>query len=258
MNRQILQHSASEWVRQAKNDIRNKITEFMNEVNTSRTELAYALAISEGELAQILEGNGEITLSTFAKLLIATGNVLEIKPIEESPLAIENGAPVMPENGMRMPPMPHGRPMRRPGSMPPPPPGLFDEVGRPGAPAPAMRQPRDASGRFRPWPRNPQPAPQPAPSPASEQQPNFAAMEREKLVDIIQNKLWDSEIDVESASHEQLVRFLEDKDRRRNELRASRQGGIPIDPSVVQLKDKIKDTLAKNPHLRNYLKDIFQ
>jgi hypothetical protein len=83
-------------------------------------------------------------------------------------------------------------------------------------------------------------------------------MEREQLVDIIQNKLWDGEIDVESASREQLVHFLEDKDRRMAELRAARNGGAPIDPSVVNLKNKIKDTLEKNPHLRNYLRDIFQ
>lgn len=272
MNRQILQASASEWVRQAKNDIRTKMLEFMHEVNTSRSELAYALAISEGELAQILDGNGEITLTTFAKLLIATGNVLEIKPIEESPLAMENGAPVPPVGGQPQGRTPQGRPFpprpfgaprpggmpHRPGAVPPPPPGgLYNDFHRQGVEepvAPVGMQPRGADGRFRPWPRNPQPAPQ-----SQNQQPNFAVMEREQLVDIIQTKLWDTEIDVEAASREQLVRFLEDKDRRMNEVRAAREGrGVAIDPSVVQLKDKIKQTLEKNPHLRNYLKDIFQ
>ena len=85
MNREKLQSLASEWVRMAKNDIRKKIMDFMREVDTTKRELAYALAISEGELEQILNGNGEITLTTFAKLLIATGNALEIKPIEETP-----------------------------------------------------------------------------------------------------------------------------------------------------------------------------
>jgi len=255
MNRQILQASASEWVRQAKNDIRNRMNEFMREVGSTRSELAYALGISEGEIAQILEGNGEITLTTFAKLLIATGNVLEIKPIEDSPLLMENGAPVIPqEMAHRMPPMPRG--MRRPGSpVPPPPPGLFDDFERQEAPAPApmQQQPRGTDGRFRPWPRNERPAPAP-----QHNRPNFATMERERLVEIIQNKLWDTEIDVDNASREQLVHFLEDKDRRMNEIRATREGrGVAIDPSVKQLKDKIKDTLSKNPHLRNYLKEIF-
>ena len=265
MNRQILQASASEWVRQAKNDIRSKMLEFMQEVNTSRSELAYALAISEGELAQILDGNGEITLTTFAKLLIATGNVLEIKPIEETPLAMENGAPVPPMDIRQERPFqhrPYGDPrpggMHRPGAVPPPPPagGLYNEFHRQETePVPPVgMQPRGADGRFRPWPRNQRPVQQDQP-----QKPNFAAMEREKLVDIIQTKLWDTEIDVDAASREQLVRFLEDKDRRMNEVRAAREGrGVAIDPSVVQLKDKIKQTLEKNPHLRNYLKDIFQ
>ena len=74
MNREQLQRLASEWTRMAKNDIRNKVISFMREVDASERELAYVLAISDGELKQILEGNGEITLSTFAKLLIATGN----------------------------------------------------------------------------------------------------------------------------------------------------------------------------------------
>ena len=86
MNRQILQSLASDWTRKAKNDIRTKVKEFMAEVETTPRELAYALAISEGELEQILSGNGEITLSTFAKLLIATGNALEIKPIGATPI----------------------------------------------------------------------------------------------------------------------------------------------------------------------------
>ena len=86
MNREQLQKLASEWTRMAKNDIRNKVISFMREVDASERELAYVLAISDGELKQILEGNGEITLSTFAKLLIATGNALEIKPIEDTPI----------------------------------------------------------------------------------------------------------------------------------------------------------------------------
>ena len=86
MNREQLQKLASEWTRMAKNDIRNKVISFLREVDASERELAYHLGISDGELKQILEGNGEITLSTFAKLLIATGNALEIKPIEDTPI----------------------------------------------------------------------------------------------------------------------------------------------------------------------------
>ena len=268
MNRQILQASASEWVRQAKNDIRTKMLEFMHEVNTSRSELAYALAISEGELAQILDGNGEITLTTFAKLLIATGNVLEIKPIEESPLAMENGAPVPPVGGQPQGRTPQGRPFpprpfgaprpggmpHRPGAVPPPPPGgLYNDFHRQGVEepvAPVGMQPRGADGRFRPWPRQPQPEAPKSP---------FATMEREKLVEIIQNKLWDTEIDVDNVSHEQLVRFLEDKDKRMAELREARERKkFEEDPSVVDFINKVKKAVETNPNLSSKLKDILR
>jgi hypothetical protein len=84
--------------------------------------------------------------------------------------------------------------------------------------------------------------------------PNFGGMEREKLVDIIQSKLWDTEIDVIRSSREQLVRFLEDKNRKLEELRARRNAAN--DPAVTELKDKIKKTLESNPHLRNVLKNL--
>ena len=254
MNRQILESSANEWVRQAKNDIRQKMRDFMREVNTSTSEIAYALAITENEVNQILNGNGDISILTFAKLLIATGNVLEIKPIEESPLMMEDGVPV-PPMGMRNHQASRQCPFPghfRNGGPLPPHPGLFDEFHMRETPHDTqqhMQQPRGTDGRFKPWPRNERPVSQ------NGECPNFSAMEREKLVDIIKTKLWDSEIDVENASHEQLVRFLEDKNRRMNEINRER---FDIDPAVVELKGKIKQTIDQNPHLRNYLKDLFQ
>jgi hypothetical protein len=87
-------------------------------------------------------------------------------------------------------------------------------------------------------------------------------MGREELVQIVRQHLWHNEIDLANVSREQLVRFLEDKDRQFNELQnGAAQGGQPqgiaVDPSVVQLKEKLKKTLDKNPHLRGFLKDIF-
>jgi hypothetical protein len=51
-----------------------------------------------------------------------------------------------------------------------------------------------------------------------------------------------------------LVRFLEDKNRKLEELRARRDAAN--DPAVTELKDKIKKTLESNPHLRNVLKNL--
>lgn len=275
MNRQILQSLASDWTRMAKNDIRTKINEFMNEVDTTPQELAYALAISEGELAQILEGNGEITLSTFAKLLIATGNALEIKPIEQTPIGNYNNIPQSsttsplrrdftrptttqreniftraheqrPLGGRPIPPI--GRGFDNMPPMPPFPPhfpphfedendDLEDMVTE------HTQQPRDARGRFQPFPRREQ-------TPQSK----FATMSREKLVNIITDNLWDSEIDVHGATFGALVKFLEDKDKRINELKRLREA--EADPKVTEFKNRVKENLKTNPHLREYLKGL--
>ena len=47
----------------------------------------------------------------------------------------------------------------------------------------------------------------------------FASMPRERLVNIIVKKLWDTEIDIEESSNEELVEFLNKKDKRIREMR---------------------------------------
>lgn len=253
MNRQVLQTLASDWTRMAKNDIRNKVIEFMNEVNTNPQELAYALTISEGELQQILEGNGEITLSTFAKLLIATGNALEIKPIEETPLGCyQNMPPEEPRPAMHFgrenretmaPDMPFGRP-----PFPPHRPLDFDdhfgtdedEFGSIFA-----RRNRDTRENARPTQHaTTQRAPQ----------SKFRMMERPQLVEIINNNLWESEIDINHSSTEDLMSFLEEKDKRINEIKRARENNA--DPAVIRFKERINESLKSNPHLREYLKNL--
>ena len=288
MNRNMLQSLASDWTRMAKNDIRTKVIEFMNEVNTTTKELAYALAISEGELEQILRGNGEITLSTFAKLLIATGNALEIKPIEQTPIGNYNNIP-----REQMPPMPRMRQQEQPRpairterenntfnrereqrpinenrhnempfGMPPFPPrfpinfGMDDEDDlekmNEETEFPRM-QPRDARGRFQPFERREQPQ-RPTPNTPTRPTSKFASMSREKLIDIIKDNLWDTEIDVLGSTFNNLVKFLDDKDKKIEERKRMRDA--EADPTVVDFKNRVKESLKSNPHLRNYLKNL--
>ena len=61
--------------------------EFIEASGMNQAQLSDVLGMSMGEIEQILNGNGEITLTTFAKLLIATDHVLEIKPLSMSPMA---------------------------------------------------------------------------------------------------------------------------------------------------------------------------
>ena len=279
MNRNLLHQSASAWVQQAKQDIANKIREFLNESGLSVAQMANDLGIDINELNNILNG-GIPSMQTFAILMIASGLVMEIKPVDEADIPVDfDGMPIpqgpMPA-GMPMPGMPQ-RPMPRPTQRPQH--NMFDEFERQPAPepAPVRQQPRGANGRFQPWPkRNPMPSPAPAmppmpgmrPAPMfggnnGQRRPPFSEMSREELVQIVREHLWHNEIDLANVGHDQLVRFLEDKDRQFNALRneqqqAAQPQAVAVDPSVVQLKDKLKKAIDKNPHLRDFLKDVFE
>ncbi len=272
MNREQLQKLASEWTRMAKNDIRNKVISFMREVDASERELAYVLAISDGELKQILEGNGEITLSTFAKLLIATGNALEIKPIEDTPIGDYENIPTEEEFERPLPrpnvfARPKPQPMQpqfgRPSfSRPIPPmheedgndfiPPMLEELRRAmeeryDRPVHRPEQPRDEYGRFAP--KHPQMRKEEAPR--REVSP-FESKSTDELVKIIRERLWDSEINLNRASKAELVAFLDEKNKRMTEYK--RMKALEEDPKVNEFKSKMKNTLHNNPHLREWAK----
>ena len=272
MNREQLQKLASEWTRMAKNDIRNKVISFMREVDASERELAYVLAISDGELKQILEGNGEITLSTFAKLLIATGNALEIKPIEDTPIGDYENIPTEEEFERPLPrpnvfarqkPQPMQPQFGRPNFSRPIPP-MHEEDGndfippmpeelrrameeRYDRPVHRPEQPRDEYGRFAP--KHPQMHKEEAPR--REVSP-FESKSTDELVKIIRERLWDSEINLNRASKEELVAFLDEKNKRMTEYK--RMKALEEDPKVNEFKSKMKNTLHNNPHLREWAK----
>lgn len=272
MNREQLQKLASEWTRMAKNDIRNKVISFMREVDASERELAYVLAISDGELKQILEGNGEITLSTFAKLLIATGNALEIKPIEDTPIGDYENIPTEEEFERPLPrpnvfarqkPQPMQPQFGRPSFSRPIPP-MHEEDGndfippmpeelrrameeRYDRPVHRPEQPRDEYGRFAP--KHPQMRKEEAPR--REVSP-FESKSTDELVKIIRERLWDSEINLNRASKEELVAFLDEKNKRMTEYK--RMKALEEDPKVNEFKSKMKNTLHNNPHLREWAK----
>lgn len=276
MNRNELQRLASEWVRMAKNDIRNKIMDFLREVGATPRELAYHLAISEGELQQILEGNGEITISTFAKLLIATGNALEIKPIEETPMGDYENMPCEEELRHQGIPRPSvfGRmtPHRNPyghfdryaynrqshnvnddieiddddDEFVPPTPQIREEMNeRINRNNHSEEQPRDSHGRFMPR-HHADEAPRRATSSP------FERMTIDELVNIIRERLWDSEINLATATKSQLVDFLNEKNKRMNEFK--RMKSFEEDPKVIEFKNRIKRTFDNNPHLREWAK----
>ena len=131
MNTNLLRQSATAWVQQAKQDIANKIREFLNESGISLPQMANDLGLDINELNNILNG-GSPSLMTFATLMIASGLVMELKPVEETAMPMQNGMPI-PQG-----PMPAGMPGRPvPGMHQRPAPSMFDEFHREPAPEPA-------------------------------------------------------------------------------------------------------------------------
>ena len=173
MNAREIQNAAKSFVQMMKDDVRNKLSQFLDDTGITVRQMARDLGLNEGELNQILHGDGAVSLETFATLLIANGLVIEVKPISEAPIPTHNGVPVPPRNGF----VPSN------GQMPPPPPGFFDNIRRNGdrPNAATNSQPRDSRGRFMSRTAEPH-----RPAPRLANSPDFASMEREKLVDIIQ------------------------------------------------------------------------
>lgn len=256
-NRRELEAITAQWVNRAKNDLRNQMIEFIEANGTNEVELADALAISLDEIDQILNGNGEISLSTFAKILVATDNVIEIKPAAMMPQRgrMPQGGYPMPPMGEEMPPrgrMPQGRrPMPQMGEMPFPPmgeempprfggmPGMNKKINK-------IKQERLPNGRF---------APKNAPK-AGMQRVRLDELEldelgKNELLDIIRQNHWDSEIDLSQARRGEMIDFLQYK--------MSQPVAQPMPQEAQESENEkiarmLAEEVARNPHLKDMVK----
>lgn len=196
-NKQELLRTANEMVNMVSEDLAAKLTDFMSEVDTNAEELADALGISEEELCHIIDGGTDISIETFAKILIASNHMVQIMPI--SPWAAPThqtrfgGRPTPPmgRDGRMMPPMP---PMGRDGRMMPPMPPMGREenvpthrfCGMPGLRRRAVVPHNDV------------------------ELPN-ADMSRREIIDIINENGWAEEIDMATSTRAELLGFIQSK-----------------------------------------------
>jgi len=225
-NREELLQVAQNNANQLKAHLRTAVSTFLRVQKVTPEELAYVLGISNEEMQMILSGNGNITVDALSKLLVATDMAVEIKPVRQTPLG--GYGKRMPRSGGYPSPhgmhMPMGVPVGPDGRPLPPPPG-FDEMpggmfgGEPReecrveVPMETTGPVRDARGRFvRKRKPATQPAPQPAPRPTAPANPYMNIGDAE-LVNIIRQNIWDGEIDVNHATHEQLAAFVANKER---------------------------------------------
>ena len=233
-NREQLLSMASMWVNEAKNDIRNQAIAFMNTMNVREEELAHVLGISRGELEQILRGNGEISLSTFAKILIATDNMIEIKPLSATPFGQETNFP-HPQNVRSSHRQRPQRPMPRRIPF-----GGLMNASRPFGNMPITPSMRNAMDR----------GPQPM---CSEQDMPLLldSMSRSQLIDEIIKNGWGQEININSASRTQLIEFLAQKGRSVIE-EISQQTAPYREPRMVEpnIEDIVPEELETNPDMQ--------
>lgn len=155
-NKQELRQVSERMSNRIKSDMRGKILSFIEQMGTNEVELANALDIPVQEVRRILEGDGEITLTTFVKILIGSNHALEIKPIANVPQSARNtrrNAPIqseapmrnrdhlgrfarVPSSNERIPSYEEFQQAVREGRIPPPPHGMCAPMGRPMTPPP--------------------------------------------------------------------------------------------------------------------------
>ena len=249
-----LEAVAAQWTARAKEDLRNQMIAFIEANGTNEAELADALSISLNEIDQILNGNGEISLSTFAKLLIATDNVIEIKPAAVMRQQFGGRMPHAPQGGYPMPQgrTPQGRrPMPQRGDMPFPPMG--EEMpqaprfgGMPGMNKrmkKASQPNRLPNGRFAP--KN-----QPQVQCVRLDELELDELGKNELLDIIRQNHWDSEIHAE-AKRGELIEFLNWKIENQD---ASEMNEAPQDDENAKIARMLAEEVARNPHLKEMVK----
>lgn len=246
-NREELIKVAQSNANQMKGHLRKAVGDFLNAQGVSPEELAYVLGITNNEMHQILDGDGNVSVDVLSKLLVATDMAVEVKPIRNTPLKRYGAG--MPRSGGF--PGPGGIPVDENGRILPPPPG-FDPrfMG-----APAQFKPReervadekreeipmettgpirDSHGRFvkRSTARKPATNVQ---RPTVNANP-YANIADNELVNIIRQNIWDGEIDVNHATHDELAEFVANKERIMRERSESCNG----QPNRVEKRDEAK------------------
>lgn len=235
-NREELIQVASNNANQMKTHLRNAVRNFLDVQHVSVDELAYVLGITTNELAQILEGDGNVTIDTLSKLLVATDLVVEVKPIRNTPL--RGYGRNMPRSGGYPSGVPGGIPVGPDGRPLPPPPGF---PPFPGAPTPhrddrqeipmETREPqRDSRGRFVKKGNVRQTT---AHRPATDANP-YAGMPDVELINIIRQNIWDGEINTETATHQQLAEFVANKERIMRDRQNATEQPQPQQPAAPQ------------------------
>jgi len=224
-NREELLAAVQGWMQQAASDLRGHIENFMSTQDVTLEELSDVLAIPLEEMQAMANGNANISLESFAKLLIANGFAIQIMPVMNTPIGSYRG----PQHGTNrggFAPIPtdqFGRPL-------PPPNGFMgNPMGRPMTPM--GRRPMMQGHQGHPMSQDPfnggmPHAEHPITPQGGQQMPvgrivkpqggshdPYSRLSLDALKDIIVRNNWNYEIDLNSASREAMIQFLKDKEQ---------------------------------------------
>lgn len=249
---------ATNWVKLATTDLREKIDTFIELANSSFDEFANILGIDPQRLYNMLNRDEPIDLNTFAKILISLGLVLKVESIENAPFNINRrfvrgGAQCVNNHGMRAntPQVEHPRvesienaPFNR-------------RFVRGGTQCVNNHDMRVNTSRVE--------------RPQVERTP-FDNMSTDMLVKIIRDRIWDSEIDLSRATKKELISFLLEKDRQIKNRRMRNCShttnrcesnttdrdieALEEDPRVIDFKRRIIEAAKANPNLASFLRNL--
>lgn len=267
MTKQELSNLANEWTLSAKTDLKNKVINYMEETETSPTEVANELGISVSVINSILHGGDNIPLDAFAKIIIASGFAMELKPLNQTPFNTmdfsydiddEYNEEDEYEIDMTKNIPTYSQPTystRTPHQFST---STTHEAIRNNIRTEAAA--RAAQDAYHHCAHNGQCTcghnHHDTQATHSEMFDNpFNAKTIQQLKDIIEKNLWDTEIDIQSASRQELISFLCKKDKMRKAY-TQRKTETTQDPKVGDFLNRIKSTVQTNPHLKSYLKNL--
>lgn len=244
-------------------DLKDKFMALVKKDGSTPYEFAAKYQISSEDVNSILRGVSLVSVRTFLKILVLSDHVIDVKDIKETLRQGVVPPPPMPPRPGFAPRFPHA--------------GGFRHAPQPGRPMEAPTRPtRPKTSAIPEWhefdndgdgdefddvygdhmePIDFDEAPA-APASATPPTPPFRTMSRDELVDIIEDKLWSSEIDVENASKAELVRFLEEKDRMHKMVASRKQRNEVSEEKLEELKDHLADAVKANPHLQKQVEKL--
>ena len=242
MNREEISRIVRDVKGRISNDVRAQVTNMLRQSGKTVDAIANDLQIDNGVLRAIVDGASDMSLSTFVKLMVATGNTIEVKNIA----SLANGRP-RPMGGRMVPPphpMVHGvgnqhSSMRRPNPMNIPPLG--------------MSSINEIMGGSRPWDRpNVNEV-----SPLTESESSLHEKRSHELINIIYSNGWGDEINVNGATRTDLINFILSKMNNNVDNPSRMTMELPID-EVTNFNEPQNEVDSEKERIANGIADLIR